>query len=278
MNIIQAIFLGIIQGITEFFPVSSSGHLIAFRYLFGLDFLEGPEMLSFDIALHFGTLLAIGIYFFKDWISLIKNGFNFKQGKEKLSFKNLNREGKMFWYLVAATIPGALAGFLLGDVIENAVRNNILIIALALTVMGILLYIADKYSKSSVKYEDMTFKQALIVGISQAFAIIPGFSRSGTTMTTARFLKIDRESAAKFSFLLGTPIMAGAFAAHLGDIMSISVDMYLPFIIGIVTSFVVGILCIKLLMNIIKKIGFGVFAIYRFLLAAALVITYLVRL
>ncbi len=268
MNILQAIFLGIIQGITEFFPVSSSGHLIAFRYLFKMDFLQGPQMLSFDIALHFGTLLAICIYFFKDWINLIKNGMNVKK---------LNKEGKIFWYLVIATIPGAVAGFLLDDIIESAVRNNILIIAFALTFMGMLLYIADEYSKAKVKFEDINFIQSIVIGIAQAFAIIPGFSRSGTTITAARFLKLNRESAAKFSFLLGTPIIAGAFISHLGDILSIGCEMYFPFIIGIFTSFIVGVVCIKLLMNIINKAGFKVFAIYRFLLAFILVVTYLIR-
>lgn len=274
MDVFQAVIQGIIQGITEFFPISSSGHLISIRYLFGW---EMAGSMSFDIALHFGTLLAIVIFFFKDWVSLIKNGFSFitKESK-KFSFKNLTKEGKIFWYIVVATIPGALAGFLLDDFLEEAVRNNILLIAGAFAVMGVILYIADKKSKSTVEFEKITLKQSIFIGIAQMFAIIPGFSRSGTTMSMARFLKIDRKSAAKFSFLLGTPIMAGAMLAHIFDFSLAMIN--LPFIIGVLTSFIVGILCIKLLMSMISKMGFGVFAIYRIALALLLVVVYFIRL
>ena len=282
MEFIQAAIMGIIQGITEFFPVSSSGNLVAFKYLFNWDFVDNR---TFDIALHFGTLLAICIYFFKDWLDLVLEGFKLKSEKGKINFekykeRKLTRTGRMFWFLVAATIPGVIAGFLLDDVIEKVVIEGPhmpIILATTLTVMGILLFIIDKKSKADVTYETMTFKNAIIVGIAQAFAIVPGFSRSGTTMTMARALKIDRESAAKFSFLLGTPIMAGAVVLHIKDLLALTMAQIMPLLVGVVVSFVVGIICIKALMALIKKMGFGVFAIYRFLLAAALVITYIAR-
>lgn len=282
MEIIQAIIMGIIQGITEFFPVSSSGNLVAFKYIFNWDFVDNR---TFDIALHFGTLLAICIYFYKDWINLILSGFKLKDSSGKVSFKNvkgskLTSTGKMFWFLVVATIPGVIAGLLFDDILEDVVINGKympLILAATLTIMGILLFIIDKKSKNEVEYEKISFKQAIFVGIAQAFAIIPGFSRSGTTMTMARAMKIDRASAAKFSFLLGTPIMAGAVVMHVGDMLALTAAQLIPFIVGIITSFVVGIICIKALMALISKMGFGVFAIYRFILAAVLVITFFVR-
>ncbi|MEG0283132.1 MAG: undecaprenyl-diphosphate phosphatase [Clostridia bacterium] len=282
MEIIQSIFLGIVQGITEFFPVSSSGHLIAFRYLFNWNFVDN---MTFDIALHFGTLLAICIYFFKDWLNLFLDGFKLRNSEGKLSVKTfktnkMSKTGKMFWYLVVATIPGVIAGLLLDDFVEGSVRSSKyvpLIMAATLSIMGALLWIADKYSKKDVAFEKISFKQSILVGCAQALAIIPGFSRSGSTMTMARFLKIDREGAAKFSFLLGTPIMAGAVVTHLGDLFALQMSQLLPLIVGMVTSFVVGLICIKALMALIKKMGFGVFAIYRFCLAALLVIVFFVR-
>ena len=277
MTILQAIILGVVQGITEFFPISSSGHLLAIRYLF--NFSESAiDSLSFDIALHFGTLLAIGIFFFKDFIAMFRDGFKFKGNDGKLSFNNLTWQGKTLWFVIAGCVPAAIAGILLDDVIEGYVRNSTympIIIASTLAIMGILLWIADKKSKSETNIEQMTLKQALLIGVGQMFAIIPGFSRSGTTMTAARAMKLDRESSARFSFLLGAPAILGATILSVKDILAMGID--LPFIIGVVVSFIVGILAIKLLMDIVKKVGFGWFAVYRVLLAVILVVTYIVR-
>lgn len=274
MTIFQTIILGIVQGITEFFPVSSSGHLIAIRYLFNFNAGSEAYWLTFDIALHFGTFLAICIFFFKDLMLLITEGFKFKGENGKLSFKNLSHSGKLLWYIGIACIPGALAGILFDDIIEEYIRQP-WIVAIALTVMGVIMYIADKYSKKEYTIEKMTFKQAILIGVGQMFALIPGFSRSGTTMTVARGLKLDRESATKFSFLLGAPVMFGAAAMA---IKNITVDMLnIEFFIGIFVSFTVGLLAIKVLMNIVKNIGFSVFAGYRIVLALIILITYLVR-
>lgn len=276
MTVLQAIILGIVQGITEFFPISSSAHLIAIRYLFNFGSqMSSEHWLVIDIALHFGTLMAIGIFFFKDFIKMFTEGFKFKGKDGKLSFKNLNHEGKILWYIIAASIPGAIAGLLLDDFIESVVRENVLIIAATLAIMGVALYFADKKGKKETDIENITLKQALLIGVGQAFAIIPGFSRSGTTMTVARGMGLKRETAAKFSFLLGAPAMLGAavFSLKHFELSMLNFEFFL----GIAVSFVVGLIAIKTLMEIVKKSGFGVFAVYRILLAIVLVVTYIVR-
>lgn len=246
MTILQAIILGIIQGLTELLPISSSAHLTVIPMIFKWNVSE-----AFDIALHFGTLLAIGLFFFKDWIGLIKGGYELAIKKQKTT------EGKMFWYIVAATIPGGIIGFVLDKYAEEILTKP-LIIAIALMVMGILLYIIDKNSEAKVKYENMNFKQTFLIGISQALAFIPGVSRSGVTMTTARLMKIDRESAAKYSFMLSAPIVLGATLFKLKDFV-----FDVPFVLGVISSFIVGVFVIKFLLEYLKKGSFKVFAIYR---------------
>lgn len=252
-QIMHALILGIVQGLTEFLPISSSAHLNVFPWIFNWE--EISE--SFDVALHLGTLLAILIYFYKDWIALIKGGFN------KVVKKEESTEGKIFWYIVIATIPAGIISLILDKIMGKIIGNNMDlemgIIATALIVMGIILYLVDKKSKSMITYEKINQKQSLLVGISQALAAaIPGVSRSGITMTTARALKIDRESAAKFSFLLAAPIVA---AAVVFDIKEFAFNI--PFFIGVLASFIVGLFVIKFLMNYLKKGSFKVFAIYR---------------
>ena len=253
MQIIQSLILGIVQGLTEFLPVSSSGHLNVFPWVFGWETISE----SFDVALHLGTLIAILIFFYKDWINLIKGGFN------KVFKKEDSTDGKIFWYLVICTIPAGILSLVLDKIMEKIVGDNINlemgIIAAALIVMGIILYIVDKKCESKTNYENITKKQSLLIALSQALAAaIPGVSRSGITMTTARGLKVDRESAAKFSFLLAAPIVA---AAVIFDITSFTIN--LPFIVGVLASFVSGLLVIKFLMNYLKKGSFKIFAIYR---------------
>lgn len=265
MTILQALILGIVQGLTELLPVSSSAHLNVIPWIF--NWTNNPEFVadfngSFDIALHFGTLIAIGIFFFKDWIKLIKAGC------AKVFKKEDSTEGRMFWYLVWATIPAGILALVLDEISEKfIIRGNFKVemgmIATALIVMGVILAIVDKKAKSEVKYEDITFKQSMLIGISQAIAAaFPGVSRSGITMTVARGLKIDRESAAKFSFLLSTPIVAAAVLVDIGKFALTSI----PFWIGVVASFVVGLIVVKFLMDYLKKGSFKGFAIYRIIL------------
>ena len=268
IEIIQSIILGLIQGLTEFLPVSSSAHLNLFPWIFNWNKISE----SFDVALHLGTLLAIFVFFFKEWVDLIKGGLLL--AKEKLlNSKAINKldkttssNGKMFWYLVIATIPAGILSLVLDKFSEYLVGDNLnlemALIGTALIVMGIVLYIVDKNAKSEVTYEKITLKQSVLVGASQAIAAaFPGVSRSGITMTVARALKIDRESAAKFSFLLATPIVA---AAVLFDINKFTFSI--PFFAGILASFISGLLVIKFLMEYLKKGSFKVFAIYRIIL------------
>lgn len=264
MTVLQALILGIVQGLTELLPVSSSAHLNVIPWIF--NWTQNPQFVedfggSFDVALHFGTLIAIGLFFIKDWIKLIKAGF------KKVVKKEDSVEGKMFWYLVIATIPAGILALVLDEVSEMIIAGNFKVemgmIAIALIVMGIILAIVDKKAENKHKYEDITFKQSLLIGLSQALAAaFPGVSRSGITMTVARSLKIDRESAAKFSFLLSTPIVA---AAVLVDITKFALTS-IPFWIGVLSSFIVGLIVVKFLMDYLKKGSFKIFAIYRVIL------------
>lgn len=257
MTILQSVILGIVQGLTELLPVSSSAHLFIIPWIFKWNI---PD--SFDIALHFGTLLAIGIFFFKDWISLIKGGYKQVVKKEK------STEGKMFWYIVIATIPGGAIGFLLDHFAEDLLTKP-LVIGIALIVMGVILYIVDKKCKSDIEYEQMNFKQTFLIGISQALAFIPGVSRSGITMTTGRLMGVSREATAKYSFMLSTPMVLGATLYKLKDFAS---SFNLAFVLGVITSFIVGIIVIKFLLEYLKKGSFKGFAVYRVIIGAIVVI------
>ena len=235
---------------------------------------------SFDVALHIGTLLAIVIFFFKDWIELIKGGYRQGVKKEKTT------EGKIFWYIVIATIPAGILSLVLDKISEKIVEVmsntfkiqqisiEMILISFALIVMGIVLYIVDKKSKSEVEYKDITLKQSVLISISQAIAAaFPGVSRSGITMTVGRAMKIERESVAKYSFLLSTPIVA---AAALYKLKYFVFD--LAFFIGVISSFIVGLIVIKFLLNYLKKGSFKIFAIYRVILGIIILGLLFVRL
>ncbi len=261
MSIIQALILGIVQGLTELLPVSSSAHLNVIPWI--CKWTDDPafnEMFNgaFDVALHAGTLLAVTIFFFKEWITLIVAGVN------KVVKKEESKEGRMFWQLVCATIPAGVLALVLDKISENVIAGRFKVemacIAAMLIVMGIILYLVDKKMASEIHYEDIDMKKSVVIGISQALAAaFPGVSRSGITMTFARIYKIDRESAAKFSFLLSTPIVA---AAVLVDIKEFALTSGV-FWVGVLSSFIVGLIVIKFLMDFLKKGSFKGFAIYR---------------
>ena len=261
-EILQALVLGIVQGLTELLPISSSAHLNLIPWIFNWDI---PE--SFDVALHFGTLLAIALFFFKDWIELIKGGYN-QVVKKKKSF-----EGKMFWYIVIATIPGGIIGFILDHFVGDSLGNMPLLIAIALIVMGIILYVVDKKAPNKTKYEDMNFKQTFLIGLSQALAFIPGVSRSGITMTTGRLMGVDRALTAKYSFMLSAPIVLGATLYKLKDFV-----FGIPFLVGVLSSFIVGLLVIKFLLQYLQKGSFKGFAIYRVVVGILVIGLYIIRL
>lgn len=262
MNIyLQSIILGIVQGFTELLPISSSAHLTLIPWIFNWQGLSD----SFDVALHFGTLLAIGLFFFKDWLQLIKGGVNLVIKKEKTV------EGRMFWYIVLATIPGGIIGFLLDHFLEHKLKTP-LIIATALIIIGIVLYYIDKKCKSKITYEKMGLKETFLIGLSQALAFIPGVSRSGITMTMGRILKVDRESAARYSFMLSAPIVLAATIFKFS-----SFTLNLQFFIGVITSFVAGVAVIKFLMQYLKKGSFKIFAIYRVIVGLAVYLIYFLK-
>ena len=212
--------------------------------------------MSFDIALHFGTLLAILVYFFKDFFKMIKDGFT--KGVK-------TTDGKILWYIVVATIPAAIFGVLFEDKIDELVRSNYVLICSCLALMGIIIYLCDKRNKQTKTFKEMKLKDAIIIGFSQVCALIPGFSRSGTTIAAARCLKMKREDAAKFSFYLSAPVVAGAVAIKVlkGEMLSLITFNPTIFIIGVLISFISGLLCIKFLLKYIKSHDYNIFMWYR---------------
>jgi len=261
MSLLEAIIYGVVQGLGEFLPISSTAHIILAPWLFGW---EDPG-LAFDIALHMGTLAAVVIFFWKDWIGLIKAGLTDVK----------SNDGKLFWCIVLACVPGGIFGLLFEDYIETTFRNPLLI-GVMLIVMGVVIYVADRYSKSEIVLKDTGFKRSFLIGLSQALAMLPGVSRSGITMAAGRALKINREDAARFTFLLSTPFifLSGVYKAK--DIVNVSVDV-LPFVVAVLTSAVVGALSIKFMLSYLKRKGFGIFAVYRFLLGAVVIIVAIIR-
>ena len=275
-EILQALILGVVQGLTELLPISSSAHLNLFPWVFGWEEISA----SFDVALHIGTLFAIVLFFFKDWIELIKGGYKQAIKKEK------STEGKIFWYIVISTIPTGVLCLILDKISEKVIEKlaigfsveekiiEMFLIAVALIVMGIILYVVDKKAKSKVEYKDITFKQSLWIAMSQAIAAaFPGVSRSGITMTVGRGMGLKRESVAKYSFLLSTPIVAAAALYDLKDFV-----FNIPFFIGVLASFIVGVIVIKFLLEYLKKGSFKGFAIYRVVLGLFIICLCIVRL
>ena len=271
MKILETVILGVIQGIAEFLPISSSAHLIIFRDVFGIgSFITGDFEMSFDIALHFGTFLAILVYFFKDFWNMFIKGIT----------KGVRYpEGKMLWFIVVATIPAAVFGLLLEDVIGNLVRNNYLLITICLAIMGIIINYCDKLNKTNRSFKEMTFKDAILIGFAQVCALVPGFSRSGTTISMARCLKLNRSDAAKFSFYLSAPVVLGAVAIKVlkGEMIALITYDVKIFVIGVLVSFVSGLLCIKFLLQYIKKHDYNIFMWYRLIIALIVLITLLLK-
>ena len=262
----SVIILAIIQGIAEFLPISSSAHLIIFRDLFGIGkgVIDSNIDLAFDVALHFGTALAIIVYFFKEFLNMAIKGFT-KGTKDK--------DGKVMWYIVAATIPAAIVGVLFEDIIEDVIRTKYYIIAIALIVMGIIIYLVDKKMPREKEIKDMSLKDAIIIGCSQVFALIPGFSRSGTTIAAGRYLHLEREDAAKFSFYLSAPVVLGATLLQFLKIdFSIIIDNIGIFLLGIFISFLIGIICIKFLLKYLRSNDFKIFMWYRVIFGAIILI------
>ena len=257
MDLFEAIILAIIQGATEFLPVSSSAHLNLAPYL-----MHWPDPgLTFDIALHFGTLIAILIYFYKDWLQIVGQAFGWQAGSDAELARNRN----LFWLLVIGTIPGGIAGLLLEKYAETTLRSPILTGAM-LIVFGLVMWLAERLGSKQRDISTINLRDALVVGCSQALAIVPGVSRSGSTISAAMLLGLDRVAAARFSFLLSTPIIAGAAlsAAHkLHKEGGIPPGMKTPMIAGVVVSALVGAGVIALFLNFLRRRTLIPFVAYR---------------
>lgn len=268
MESLQAIILGLVQGLGEFLPISSTAHLILVPYFFGW---QDPG-LAFDVALHLGTLIAVIGFFWKDWLNIFRVAF---ENKSKIQFDQKNDfNEKTLWFLVLATIPGVLAGYFLEARAETIFRSP-LVIAGTLFLLGLILYLADKYLQHRKNIKQVNWKDAIVIGLSQAVAIIPGVSRSGATITVGLFLGLSRSSAARFSFLLSTPIILGATIFKMPELLKNGINW--PIILGILVSAISGYLAIKYLLLLIEKIGYGIFFWYRTLLAILICIIYFLK-
>lgn len=261
MTVFQAVILGIIQGLSEFLPISSSAHLALAPWI-----LHWPDPgLAFDVALHFGTLLAVLWYFRAEWLALVV------AAKDVVVRRRVETEREhRVLFLIIATIPGAIAGLALEKQAESTFRDPRLV-AIALIVMGLLLWAIDRFAQRDRTLAQMRWSDALLTGIAQMFAIIPGVSRSGSTITAGRALRFTREDAAVFSFLMSMPIIAAAAVLKMPQAIR-EQGLSAPLIAGVLASAVSGWLAISVLLRIVSRHSYGVFAAYRVILGVAVLI------
>jgi undecaprenyl-diphosphatase len=284
-TILQAIFLGLIQGATEFIPVSSSAHLIIVPWIFGWQ--NGPlTSLPFDVSLHLGTLIAVLIFFAKDWVRLVKAGWQSIVERKIGS----DQDRRLAWFLVIGTIPGGIAGVLFEGKIEKLFHSDgaigagpMIIMAILIALLGAGMFLAEHLARHKIGLENLTLKDILIIGFAQAMAIFPGISRSGSTMTAGLALGLKREAAARFSFLLSAPIIAGAGLKSLVDIFSelkmgvINQSELILFPVGVLAAAISGYLCIRFLLGYLQKNSVDIFVYYRWTLAILIVIIVLAK-
>jgi len=281
MTLLQLLLIAVVQGISEFLPISSSGHLILIPYL--TDWPDqGPQI---DVAVHVGSLLAIIVYFFKDVVVLARGGF----ASIGIGSSNANApaERRLFWWIVLGTIPAVMFGLSIKMGVFNGVAQSLFgitvvdddlmssirftdLIAVNLIVYGLLLGLADWLGKEVKSFEDMSWKDGLIVGLAQALAIIPGTSRSGVTMTAARALGYKRVEAARFSFLLSIPAVAGAGVLIVPEILEAGAGLAIDALIAGVLTFISAFVTMAFLMNFLKRASMMVFVVYRVALGVAL--------
>ncbi|MCK5456444.1 MAG: undecaprenyl-diphosphatase UppP [Melioribacteraceae bacterium] len=271
MSFLEALFLGIVQGLTEFLPVSSTGHLTIVGKLMGLISTENPERwTSFIAVIQLGTLLAILIYFWKDlwsiFIAFIKENI---VERKKYSQQDIN--SKMGWLIILGSIPVAVIGLGFKDVIEGAFTKNLYVVATSLIVLGLILAFAEKVGKFRREMKDITWKDTLIVGFAQSLALIPGSSRSGTTITAGIFLGLKRETAARFSFLLSVPAILGSgLLEFYSSLEYIQVDGLITLAIATIASAISGYLTIAFLLSFLKKHSTMVFVYYRIVIGVTI--------
>jgi len=267
MEILKSIILGIIQGITEFLPVSSSGHLAIMHKILKFDM---ENNLFFDTTLHFGTLIAVIFFYRKDILSIILSFYKVVKNYEKTTSLKDNfykdNNSKLGIFIIIAMIPTGIIGILLKDYVEKF-AENLLFVGTALIITSIFLTIYELKKNSNKSIEKFAVKDAVIIGIMQGAAVFPGISRSGSTIATGKILGLEKELAANYSFLISIPAVLGAFLLQLKDLFQgeINIDISL-FIIGFITSFISGYFSLKFLIWLIKKSGLKIFAVYCFLI------------
>lgn len=274
MNFIEAIFLGIIQGLTEFLPISSTGHLTVTGKILGLISDKNPEQwTSFIAVVQLGTLVAVLIYFWNDLWSMLTNWLN----ENIISRKRFSEQGsssKMGWYIIIGSVPVVIIGLGFKDFIEGAFTKNLFVISGSLIALGIILGLAEKIGKFKKDLKELTWKDALIVGIAQAFALIPGSSRSGTTITAGLFLGFKRETAARFSFLLSVPAVLGSGLLEFYQSLDyLNYGSLLNLIAATVAAGISGYLTIEFLLRFLRKNNTYVFILYRIIIGSAILIS-----
>ncbi len=274
MEILSAVILGVIQGLTEFLPISSSAHLILVPWFFGWQ----PKGLAFDVSLHVGTAAAVLAFFWNDWIRL---GREVAAGLRKGDFFATQSQ-KLFWFLVVGTLPALVAGLAFGEIIEARLRSP-LVIVFTLAALAVVLYWAEKRSRKNRSIEHFTWPDSLWIGFSQALALIPGVSRSGITITAAMFRDCDRASAARFSFLLATPVIVGAgmleawrlYMAVQGPAGGMAEVNWAAMAVGTLCAGITGFLCIRFFLRYLQTKSFKPFIVYRMILAFIILIYYM---
>lgn len=258
---LEVIILSIIQGITEFLPISSSAHLILPSAIFGWE----DQGIAFDVAVHVGTLLAVMLYFRQDIANLTVGWIKSLGGQH-------STDSKLAWWVILATIPAGLAGLLAADLIETFLRSP-WVLAITTIVFGLLLWLADATAKQQVSMEQMNWRQALIIGLAQVVALIPGTSRSGITMTAAMLFGLDKVSAARFSFLLSIPIIVLSGGYQASKLLSEPTQYDISgILLGMALSFISALICIHFFLKIISRMGMLPFVIYRLLLGVGLIV------
>jgi undecaprenyl-diphosphatase len=278
MDIIQAIILGIVQGLTEFLPVSSSAHLV-----FVPEILKVQSSLAFDTILHVGSLVAVVIYFWKDIIRMLKSFFSSLVDIPRRQFRKGIREDKfkkLAWFVIIGTIPAGLAGILFKDLFEG-LFSDVFIVGFFLIITGFLLWGSEMMSRrvsAKTSLKEMSVKNSLIIGIAQAFAIAPGISRSGATISAGLFLGIERELAARYSFLLSIPAILGAALVQVKDISGIDVSTTV-FIAGFIAAAITGYIAIKIVLKLIQEKNLLIFAYYCWIIGPiAMILAYIYHL
>ncbi|MBA2756857.1 MAG: undecaprenyl-diphosphatase UppP [Chloroflexi bacterium] len=270
--VLQALVMGIVQGLTEFLPVSSSGHLIIVPYLLGWDDAFVTS-LAFSVMLHMGTLVALLVYFREDWLRLVPAGLAAVRDR---SLRD-DPDRRLAWLVIAATIPAALAGFLLNDLIEQRFRQ-VGLVALMLVVGGVILWLADRWGRRDRGIGDVTFPVALGIGAAQALALVPGISRSGISISAARLAGLDREAAARFSFLMATPVTAGAGVFEARKLLTGEAGVNIavaPLLVGMIAALGSGLVAIHFMLRYLRTRSLSVFVAYRFVLAAVVLVAWL---